>query len=125
MTVLSQAQINVGTNFQVTGQLPLDNRYVFNDTIERNSISMNYRYEGLSVYIKNLQKNFQLRGGIENINWQETVSTAIVVSDTTGLDPLCEGLTIYSLADSTMWQHRPIIDTVSSSPTYGDTIGCE
>ena len=55
---------------------------------------------------------------------QTLLAGAPVYNDTTGLDPLCGGLTIYSLADSTMWQHRPVIDTVSGSPTYGDTIGC-
>lgn len=119
-SLTATAQINIGTNFKVGGQIPLDNRVVFADTAGRNALNTNYRYEGLTVYVVSEQKNYQLKGGIENENWQEMYNTPTVVTDTTGLDPDCEGLTIYSLRDSTMWEHRPIIDSIS-----GDTIGCE
>lgn len=43
----------------------------------------------------------------------------ITANDTTGLDPTCLGLTIYSLSDNTIWQHSFVIDSIT-----GDTTGC-
>lgn len=42
-----------------------------------------------------------------------------VVADTAGWDTLCTGLTVYSLYDNTMWEHRPRYDDL------GNQIGCE
>lgn len=47
-------------------------------------------------------------------------TTVVIVEDTTGADPACTGLKVYSLADSLMWQHYVKTDSVT-----GDIIGCE
>jgi hypothetical protein len=42
---------------------------VVNDTLARDSINPMFRYEGLTVYVKNIFTNFQLRQGITNSHW--------------------------------------------------------
>jgi len=42
-----------------------------------------------------------------------------IISDTTHLDDLCTGLTIYNISDSSMWHHQTRVNI------NGDTIGCD
>ena len=63
------ASIQLGSNFKLNSQLPLDARTVVADTIALNAIPMGERYEGLTVYVVSNSTNYQLRGGIANSNW--------------------------------------------------------
>ena len=89
LTTLCFSQINVGTNFNITGQLPIDVRYVKADTVARNAISSTFRYEGLNVYVISEGVTYILKGGITNSNWKEiggyspwdTTSTSIIQKD--------------------------------------------
>ena len=49
----------------------------------------------------------------------DSIPGVIIMADTTGADPTCTGLVIYSLADSTAWQKSYTIDSIT-----GDTTGC-
>lgn len=60
------SQVQVGTNFKITGQLPIDQRFVFEDTVARNALSTNFRYDGLFCYTTSDSSNWQLKGGITN-----------------------------------------------------------
>lgn len=117
ISIVSIGQINVGTNFRATGQFPLDNRTIFEDTITRNTLENTYRYEGLLVYVKDLQKTYQLKGGLTNTCWVEVLQTAIV-GDTTNFDTTCTGVTIYSITDGKLWEHMKKYDE------YGNFLSC-
>jgi hypothetical protein len=58
---------NVTSNFQILTNAPLDGRTVF-DTLEeaKARLHRSVRYEGLSVYIKEEQREYRFVGGIEN-----------------------------------------------------------
>jgi hypothetical protein len=64
--------IQLGSNFTVNTSLPLDDRTVVETITQRNNILAGKRYEGLIVYVSDEQKNYQLQGGIDNINWTES-----------------------------------------------------
>ena len=66
----SLAQISVGTNFRVTGALPIDTRFVFEDTTARNLLFSEERYVGLICYTRADSSNWQLINGTENKNWR-------------------------------------------------------
>lgn len=66
----SYSQINVGTNFKINSQIPIDSRYVFTDTASRNAMSINYRYQGLLTYTINDSTYWSLVGGLNNSNWK-------------------------------------------------------
>lgn len=63
--------IVLGSNFDVQTALPLDSRTVVADLTARDAINSLQRYQGLIVYVVDIQKNFQLIGGITNFDWQE------------------------------------------------------
>jgi hypothetical protein len=50
LSIASFSQINSGTNFRVTGQLPIDTRFIFSDVNARDNLFSGERYEGLFVY---------------------------------------------------------------------------
>lgn len=56
-------------NFDLGAALPLDSRAVKNTIAERNAIPSYKRYEGLIVYVRDTQKNYQLRAGVLDANW--------------------------------------------------------
>ena len=58
-------------SFDMKAQRPLDSRSVQATVVSRNAIPSYQRYEGLIVYVRETQHNYQLRGGILDINWVE------------------------------------------------------
>ncbi len=69
------ASIQLGSNFQLNSQLPLDARTVVQDLTARDAIPSGQRFQGLSVYVVANTTNYQLQGGITNSNWV-TLGTA-------------------------------------------------
>ena len=63
--------IVLGSNFDVQTALPLDSRLVVADLTARDAIDPLQRYEGMIVYVKSEETNFQLVGGTANENWTE------------------------------------------------------
>lgn len=63
--------IRVNTGFEVNTQLPIDLRTIANTTADRNAISASWRFEGLSVYVLDIEKEYRLIGGTTNSNWTE------------------------------------------------------
>jgi len=61
--------IPLSSNFDVGSAIPLDARAVANDEAHRNSIPAGSRYEGLIVYVIAGATNFQLQGGITDLDW--------------------------------------------------------
>lgn len=57
--------------FKMNSQQPLDRRNVVQDLNQRDSINMNFRFEGLQTFVMSEHKNYQLIGGIQNENWVE------------------------------------------------------
>lgn len=57
--------------FKMNSQQPLDRRNVVQDLNQRDSINMNFRFEGLQTFVISEHKNYQLIGGIQNENWVE------------------------------------------------------
>lgn len=55
--------------FDVQNPEALETKTVQETVADRDNISLATRYEGLKVYVKQLQKNFQLVGGITNAHW--------------------------------------------------------
>ena len=99
------SQINVGTNFQITGQLPIDNRTVFSDSIQRNLLPINYRYDGLTTYTVSDHKYWKLTGGIYNSNWSEFNSS-----------PTTDGLTVWG---SGTWQTSITNNSTNWNAAFG------
>jgi hypothetical protein len=73
--LFSYSQVNMGTNFRIVTGLPVDSRMVVNDLTARDTIHPYFRYEGLIVYVISTQINYQLVGGITNLNWSAIVSS--------------------------------------------------
>lgn len=63
--------IQLGSNFTLNTALPLDDRLVVPNLIARDAIPALRRYEGMIVYVRGEQTNFQLVGGILDENWTE------------------------------------------------------
>lgn len=64
--------IKLASTFDRQSQQPLDGSlYVFDDTA-RDAIVAGIRYEGMTVFVTSTNSNYQLRGGIANINWTDT-----------------------------------------------------
>lgn len=57
--------------FKMNSQQPLDRRNVVQDLNQRDSINMNFRFEGLQTFVISEHKSYQLIGGIQNENWIE------------------------------------------------------
>ena len=119
------SQINIGTNFNVVGSVPIDARLVVSDITVRNNIL--WRYEGLSVFVISDQTNYQLRGGTTNSDWVSISTTAytaglgITLTGTTFSHPSHSGdvtgattLTLVALRGRTL---------AATTPTNGDVLG--
>ncbi len=65
------AGIPLSSQFNLSAQLPLDSRIVVSNITERDAIDSVQRYEGLQCYVTADSKNYQLVGGIDNLNWVE------------------------------------------------------
>lgn len=65
--------IDLASNFRLNAQLPLDDRFVFNDIASRDALASIQRYDGLLCYVKSDQKFYVLRGGTANTNWTELI----------------------------------------------------
>lgn len=63
--------IALGSNFTLNTALPLDDRMTVPNLIARDAIPALRRFEGMIVYVKSEQTNFQLIGGILDSNWIE------------------------------------------------------
>lgn len=63
--------IELGSNFDVKTALPLDSRLIVDDLTARDAIDGLIRYEGMIVYVISEATNFQLIGGVDNVNWRE------------------------------------------------------
>ena len=71
--------IQLGSNFSLQTNLPIDERMVCSSIAERDSIPMFKRYEGLLCYVEEEAINYQLVEGITNEHWQELKSSAFHV----------------------------------------------
>jgi hypothetical protein len=63
--------IVLNDGFSLLTALPIDTRYVIDTLAERDAMNPLVRYEGLSVYVKEDQIKYILKGGIDNVNWVE------------------------------------------------------
>lgn len=71
-TTRAAAGIPLSANFNLNGQLPLDDRAVASSIEERNAIPDIRRYDGLVVYVTDgLGLSYQLVGGITNDHWKK------------------------------------------------------
>ena len=80
--------IEVGTNFQIKTNLPIDSRSVKNTVAERNAIPASERYEGLRVLVTEENSEYELRGGIGDGNWVNITHRGI--NDIDGLSDALE-----------------------------------
>lgn len=62
--------IQLGSNFNVQTNLPLDDRLVCETVSQRDAIPKEFRYEGMQCYVSSERQTFQLTGGIDNIHWE-------------------------------------------------------
>jgi len=65
--------ISLATNFEVSTNLPLDNRYVVANIAARNAIPANVRFDGLIVYLLDTKVEWQLQGN--TTNWVDITNT--------------------------------------------------
>ncbi len=68
--------IPLSSNFDLSAQLPLDERIIQPDIAARDAIADVQRYEGLEVYVVDADgagtpKRYQLQNGIDNADWVE------------------------------------------------------
>lgn len=63
--------ILIPTGFDLASGSPLDTRTQVLDNTTRDAIDPNVRYEGLFVYVTSINTNYQLQGGILDVNWVE------------------------------------------------------
>lgn len=83
-TARSAAGIPLSANFNLNGQMPLDDRQVASSLEERDAIPDIRRYDGLVVYVADGQGlSYQLVGGITNEHWKKYGTSD--ASDVTGL----------------------------------------
>jgi len=61
--------IPISSNFNLAAQLPLDARTVVTDITARDLIPSIQRYEGMIVYVTDINTNYQLQGGVTNVDW--------------------------------------------------------
>lgn len=66
---INDAGIKISSGFNLRTGIPLDLRAVRDTTVDRDAIPLNYRYEGLQCYVKNIQTLYSLRGGVTNAYW--------------------------------------------------------
>lgn len=119
------SQINVGTNFNIVGSVPIDARVIVASIVVRDAIV--WRYEGMQVFVISDQTNYQLRGGTANSNWVSistsayTAGTGLTLTGTvfshtahTGDATGITSLTVVAI------QGRSI---ASVAPIYGEVMG--
>lgn len=61
--------ILIGSNFSVSTNLHIDDRAIMATTAARDGIPAGRRYLGMQVFVEENSTNYQLLGGLENINW--------------------------------------------------------
>lgn len=61
--------ILIGSNFSVSTNLHIDDRAIMATLAERDAIPAGRRYLGMQVFVEENSTNYQLLGGIENVNW--------------------------------------------------------
>jgi hypothetical protein len=61
--------IIIASGFDIGSANPVDSRYYAATTTVRDAIDVNKRYQGLTTFCADTQKNYQLRGGTANGNW--------------------------------------------------------
>ena len=61
--------IPVADGFNITTNIPVDKRFIFNTVAERDALSELERYEGLVTYVKEGALLCHLKGGITNDKW--------------------------------------------------------
>jgi len=66
--------IPISSNFNLSTQLPLDARTVVADITTRDLIPSIQRYEGMIVYVTDINTNYQLQGGVTNVDWVDFVT---------------------------------------------------
>lgn len=93
------AGIPLSANFNLNGQLPLDDRTIANSIEERNAIPDIRRYDGLVVYVADgLGLSYQLVGGITNDHWKKYGTSD--AGDVTGLHPVATSGKYTDLTDT-------------------------
>lgn len=65
----NDAGIKLSSAFNLRTPVPLDLRTVRQSILDRNSIPLSYRHEGMPCYVKDNQTLYRLRGGVDNVNW--------------------------------------------------------
>lgn len=63
--------IEVGSSFSRQAGVPLDDATITATLITRDAILAGVRYEGMQIYVEAEEKNYQLVGGILNVDWVE------------------------------------------------------
>jgi hypothetical protein len=63
--------IPLSSSFTVNAALPLDDRVVTATLFTRDAILAGRRFQGMQVHCLADSKNYQLQGGIANVNWTE------------------------------------------------------
>ncbi len=67
ISIVGVSQIQVGTNFDIFADAPIDTRLSVVDISTRNALI--WRYEGLIVYVEADSVNYQLQGDTTNADW--------------------------------------------------------
>jgi len=67
--------IKISSTFRRRTAIPLDLWYVQDSLNDRDNIPSNVRYEGMPVYVVDVQKCYKLIGGVLNINWKDCDSS--------------------------------------------------
>jgi hypothetical protein len=93
--------IRVNTGFEVNTQLPIDLRTIANTTTDRNAISASWRFEGLAVYVLDIEKEYRLIGGTTNANWVEwPISSSYALSSSYTLNADTASYSFFSVTTS-------------------------
>jgi len=106
--------IEISSEFDVQTALPIDSRFVVADLTARDAIPALRRYEGLICYVESEETNYQLVGGIDDINWVELsgggggggILTVADLTERDAIDPgdRYEGLIVYVASDQNNYQ---------------------
>jgi hypothetical protein len=75
------------SSFELKSSKPLDVRSTVNTVAERNAIPVGERYKGLSIYVDDIQRTFQLRGDITNADWVDNsnIASGSITADMTNI----------------------------------------
>ena len=61
--------INLTSGTKINSALPIDDRFVFTNITDRDTLDLLRRFEGMFAFVESEGKNYQLVGGILNSNW--------------------------------------------------------